>query len=209
MVNYLQPSGPTQFEQNGLYRIKRRRSHDQYRSERRNTFVINFNGFKNGFRPRNIGSRFFSSRHSPPQSNDFSPPYAVPSNLISGTSWTSANGFHLTSHHQLNSLNPIPTPDSGKSHIIPRFEQTDEDPNKIVEIESDDSPPYMPSTVSQQPVATITPQPSPSAPPHSHVDKSSAMLHTNESSLTQVDLHHQEEPSFKFHSTTNSEELSC
>ena len=209
MVNYLQPSGPTQFEQNGLCRIKRRRSHDQYRSERRNTFVINFNGFKNGFRPRNIGSRFFSSHSSHSRSTEFSPPYAVPSNLISGTSWTSANGFHLTSHHQLNNINPILTPGSVNSHNIPTFEQKNEDPNKIVEVESDDSPPYLPSTVAQQRPSTVTPQPSPTAPNPPHYDKSSAMQESNESSFTQVDFHHQEDPSFKFHSTSHTEELSC
>ena len=206
MVNYLQPSGPTHFEQNGLRRIKRRRSHDQYRSERRNTFVINFNGFKNGFRPRNIGTRFFSSHSSPTRSTEFSPPYAVPSNLISGTSWTSTNGFHLTSHHQLNNRNPIQSPNS---YIIPTFEHKDEDPNKIVEVESDDSPPYLPSTVALQRPTTVTPQPSPTAPPPPHYEKSSAMRESNETNFTQVDLHHQEGPSFKFHSTAHTEELSC
>ena len=179
-------------ERNGRFRINRRRSNDQHKSERRNTFIVNLNGFKNGFRPRNIGTRFFSPTRPPStQTQEFSPKYAAPSNLISGTSWTSTNGFHLTSHHQLNNANLIATPDG---------ENKDEDPNKIVEVESDDSPPYMPAAVRGQSPSTLTPQPSPTAPPLER-----------KQSFTQVDLHQQEEHTacqFRLKSSHDAE-VSC
>ena len=203
VFNHLQPSHPIQkIEQHGISRIKRRRSSDQYKSERRNTFVINFNGFKNGFRPKNVGNRFFSTLPSQTAA-EFSPPYAVPSNLISGTSWTSANGFHLTSHHQLNDVNPIST--IHQSNSVAPFDQKDEeDPNKIIEIESDDSPPYLPSTAPQQRPKTVTPQPSPTAPPGETISE-----RHDKSSLTRADFHHEEEPAFQFHLSAQKEELSC
>ena len=221
----MQPSGPTNFERNGFFRIKRRRSNDQHRSERRNTFVINFNGLKNGFRPKNIGTRFLSSQPPSPRSGEFSPPYAVPSNLISGTSWTSTNGFQLTSHHQLNNINPNEPLNDGRSskqQHMQMFEQKDEDPNKIVELESDDSPPYLPSSsITHQRPTPVTPQPSPTAPPHDQTSRQgesatrelaireSAIHESNRTSVTHVDLHHQEEPlPFQFHSG-QEEDLSC
>lgn len=215
VVNQLQPSGPNNFERNGFFRIRRRKYNgDQHRSERRNTFVINFNGLKNGFRPRNIGNRFLSSHHASPVTGEFSPPpsYAVPSNLISGTSWTSANGFHLTSHHQLNNIDQIETPThdgrSKRQQHMQTFEQKDdEDPNKIVEIESDDSPPYLPSSATHQRPSTVTPQPSPTAPTHDQTS-GQGIHESNGSSVTHVDLHHEEEPPFHFH-LRPEDDLSC
>lgn len=209
VANELQHSGPTHFERNGFFRIRRRKSNDQHRSERRNTFVINLNGLKNGFRPRNIGSRLLSSHPTSPRTSEFSPPYAVPSNLISGTSWTSTNGFHLTSHHQLNNIDLTETPNDGSSKLqhMQSFEQKDEDPNKIVEIESDDSPPYLPSSATHQRPTTVTPQPSPTAPPRDQTS-GQGIHESNGSSVTHVDLHHQEEPPFQFH-LRQDEDLSC
>ena len=204
VVNYLQPSHQIQqLEPNP--RIKRRHSSDRYKSDRRNTFVINFNGLKNGFRPRNIGNRFLSAFPSSSQTNaEFSPPYAVPSTLISGTSWTSANGFHLTSHHQLNGVNQVSTTHQDKSELSLESKEHEEDPNKIVEIESDDSPPYLPSTTAQQRPKTTTPQPSPTAPP---MGKTSEL--NEDSSFIQADFHHEEGPAFQFNLSGQKEELSC
>ena len=212
MPSYKQLSTSNQLGRNGVLGIKRRRSADQYQSERRNTFVINFNGFKNGFRPKNLKSRFFTSQPSSTYSTaDFSPPYAVPANLISGTSLTSVNGFHLTSHHQLN----------GSNSITDVNNDTNDDPNRIVEIESDDSPPYLPSgafqgnNIPQRP-STVTPKPSPTAPSlQDTVFKSETAAEISEGAKsTEVDFHHQEEEhrrqTFHFHSkSTEDEEVSC
>ena len=209
MPSYKQLSTSNQLGRNGVLGIKRRRSADQYQSERRNTFVINFNGFKNGFRLKNVKSRFFTSQ--PSSTADFSPPYAVPANLISGTSLTSVNGFHLTSHHQLN----------GSNIITDVNIDTNDDPNRIVEIESDDSPPYLPSGAFQgniipQRPSTVSPKPSPSAPSHQDtVSKSETAAETSDGAkLTEVDFHHQEEErrlqTFHFQSkSTEEEEVSC
>ena len=212
MPSYKQLSTSKQLGRNGVLGIKRRRSADQYQSERRNTFVINFNGFKNGFRPKNLKNRFSTSQPSSTYSTaDFSPPYAVPANLISGTSLTSVNGFHLTSHHQLN----------GSNIITDVNNDTNDDPNRIVEIESDDSPPYLPSGAFQgniipQRPSTVTPKPSPSAPSHlDTVYKSENAAETPDGAkLAEVDFHHQEEErrlqTFHFHAkSTEEEEVSC
>ena len=87
------------------------------------------------------------------------------------------------------------------------FEQKDEDPNKIVEIESDDSPPYLPSSGTHQRPTTVTPKPSPTAPPHDQTS-GQGIRKSNGSSVTHVDLHHQEEPPFQFYSR-EEEDLSC
>lgn len=199
------PFTATNYHRNGLFRRKRRTTSDQQTSQRRNTFVINFNGFKNGFRPRNIGNRFRASPTT--RAGAFSPPYAIPGNLISGTSWTSANGFQLTSHHQLNTVYQTEDSINGSNpKYLFEHDQRDEDPNQILEIESDDSPPYLPSSVTQQRPTTVTPQPTPTAPPH---DKNlgQGMCGSEGSSITQVDLHEHKLP-FQFH-LQHEEDLSC
>ena len=209
------PPDPTHYQRNGFFRIRRRKSSDQHKPERRNTFVINLNGLKNGFRPRNIGTQFLSSHPQSPPPGSFSPPYAIPSNLISDSSWTpangqwtSANGFQLTSHHQLNNIvqyqvhgHDVNNPEQNQMFI----QKDEEDPNKIVEIESDDSPPYLPSSAAHQRPITVTPPPSPTAPPNDQTLQ--GIREEKQSRVTQVDLHHQREPPFQFHS--NQEDLSC
>ena len=124
---------------------------------------------------------------------------------------TSVNGFHLTSHHQLNGSNIIT-----EANI-----DTNDDPNRIVEIESDDSPPYLPSgafrgnNIPQRP-STATPKPSPTAPSlQDTVFKSETAAEISEGAKsTEVDFHHQEEEHrrqlFHFHSkSTEDEEVSC
>ena len=124
--------------------------------------------------------------------------------MISGTSWTSANGFNLTSHHQLNGVNSIPTLRHENNEAQLEQNDNEEDPNKIVEIESDDSPPYLPSTTAQQRPKTVTPKPSPTAPPGERASE-----RNDERSLTQADFHHEEGSAFPFHLSAQKEELSC
>ena len=185
-------------------------------------FIINFNGIVNGFRSRT--SNASEQVHDPISAREdgaFSPPYAVPANLISGTSWTSTrNGFHLTSHLDLNNSDVI--------HSVPRQIGTTknvkyyaegvenirekDDPNKIVEIvESDESPPYLPSTaitgLHQRPT-TVTPQSSPTAPALSQGPTDICMGSDGGSSVTQVDLHHPTPQPFQYNSQ-DEQDLAC
>lgn len=204
-TNQFPPFRTTNYHRNGFFRRKLRAG-DEPNSQRRNKFVINLNGLKNGFRPRNIGNRFRAS--SIARAGAFSPTYASPANLISGTNWTSTNGFHLTSHHQLNTaFQTSETINKSSPKYILEHDQRAEDPNQIIEIESDDSPPYLPSSVTQQRPATVTPQPVPTAPPE---DRNLGQLMSGSEagdSTTQVDLHQHELP-FQFHLQPEGD-LSC
>ena len=101
-------------------------------------------------------------------------------------------------------VNQISTTHQDKSKLSLESKEHEEDPNKIVEIESDDSPPYLPSTTAQQRPKTTTPQPSPTAPP---MGKTSEL--NEDSSFIQADFHHEEGPAFQFNLSGQKEELSC